>query len=77
MVYNKGKEIMKVSTWSFPTYEDREKAADQIYYNCGGYDAYEKDHYDGHYILHILTGCTDVADAVKYCQGNLGRKIDW
>jgi len=68
---------MKVSTWSFPEYEDREKAADQIYYNCGGSKAYEKGHYDGHYILHILSECEDVALAVQYCQGNLGKKINW
>lgn len=68
---------MKISTWSFPDYEDREKAADLIYYNCGGYKAYEKGHYDGHYILHILSECEDVTLATKHCQCNMGRKIDW
>ena len=77
MGYNAAKKNMKVSTWSFPTYEDREKAADQIYDNCGGYAAYEKGHYDDHYIIHILSDCTDVALAVQFCQGNLGKKIDW
>ena len=68
---------MKLSTFSFPTYEDRETAADKIYYNCGGYDAYEKDSYDGKYIIHILSGCTDVSLAVQICQGNCGKRIEW
>jgi hypothetical protein len=67
---------MKISTWSFPEYEDREKAANQIYQNCGGSKAYENG-YNGHYILHILSECENVALAVQYCQGHLGKKIDW
>lgn len=68
---------MKISTWKFRTYEDREKAADMIYDNCGGSDAYEKDYYDGDYIIHILSDCTDVANAVKFCLGHEGVRIDW
>lgn len=42
MGYNAANYLMKISTWKFPTYEDREGAADKIYDNCGGSDAYEK-----------------------------------
>jgi NAD-dependent dihydropyrimidine dehydrogenase PreA subunit len=68
---------MRLSTFSFPSYEDREKAANAIYYNCNGYSAYETGSYDGHYILHILEECNDVQKAVKICMANLGARIDY
>jgi hypothetical protein len=42
---------MRLATFSFNSYEEREKAANDIYYNCNGYDGYEARNYDGHYIL--------------------------
>lgn len=67
---------MKLSSWVFPTYEDRENAAGQIYDNCGGSSAYETSSYGDQYYLDIYSDCTDVALAVQFCQANVGKRID-
>jgi hypothetical protein len=73
------KNIMRVAYYVFPnensdkSYESRNAVADKIYYNCGGYSAYETSNYDSDgYGLYILSDCTDVSSAVKYCEGNGG-----
>ena len=71
---------MIVSTYGFLSYEERECASTKIYNNCGGHPAYDDSRsvtYDGMYILHILSDCTDVSLAAKICQGNGGKIIDW
>lgn len=62
---------MRVSKFEFSSWDDCENAANEIYSNCGGYDAYDKD---GYY-LYILSTCTDVDLAMKICRGNDGKRI--
>jgi hypothetical protein len=68
---------MKVATYSFSSYDDRKQAANDIYYKCNGYAAYEEDYYNGNYIIHILRECNDVDLAMKICIANGGNKISW
>jgi len=68
---------MRIATFSFASYEQRGKAANDIYSNCNGYSAYEEGHYNDHYILHILEECNDVQRAMKICIANQGRQIDY
>lgn len=66
---------MRRVKFKFPSYEDREKAANQLYYQCGGYSAYETNgcSYEEIYLLSTIT---DLAAGMQICVANGGVRID-
>jgi len=60
--------------YRFPSYEDRQKAKDQLYSQCGGYAAYE-DGYE-YETLYLLSSISDLESGMQICVANGGKRID-
>ena len=72
--------MSRIVGFHFRDYDSKEKAKNEIYYNCGGYSAYEDYggytyNYESGYVLYILNDCTDIARARQYCVGYGGTAM--
>ena len=62
---------MNIAYYEFPDYDDRERAVDKIYSECGGYKAYDKSGSEG---LYITDDGDNVSLAARICEANGGRR---
>lgn len=63
---------MEIS-YVFDNYEDREKAADEVYRDCGGSKAYDRKTNSDGYILTLTSQCEDFSRGTFLCAINGGR----
>jgi len=54
-------------TVKFKTYEDRQKAENQLYDKCGGSVYGGESYCGGYYYLDIYDSCADFAEARRIC----------
>jgi len=61
----------------FKTYEDRERAMDKMYYDCGGSKSYSttSGYDDRPYGLYINDECENVSRARQICDANDGKFV--
>ena len=63
-----------IAEYRFRDYDDRTRAKDKMYYDCGGYGAYSdtSGSSDYPYGLYITDDCTNTGLAAKICEANGG-----
>lgn len=72
--------MARIVGFHFRDYDEKNKAKDQIYDDCGGSSAYEdygSDTYDyeSGYTLYITDDCTNIERARQICLGYGGRTM--
>ena len=69
--------MSNIAEYRFREYDDRTRARDKMYYDCGGSNAYSDTSGDSEYPygLYITDDCTNASKAAQICEANGGKRF--